>query len=126
MTRPDIVIRRKAEVVAIVDTKWKRLAAALDDPKQGIGQGDVYQMMAYARLYDCRRLMLVYPHHEGVGKEERLTSRHRINGSRDDELLTATIELPHLAEMGERLRSLVAAPLGARRADQARRSGGVR
>ena len=24
-------------------------------------QADVYQMMAYARLYSCRRLMLLYP-----------------------------------------------------------------
>lgn len=59
-TRPDILLRQGDRVRAIIDTKWKRLPA---DPlgKGGVSQGDVYQMMAYARLYRCDRLMLLYP-----------------------------------------------------------------
>jgi 5-methylcytosine-specific restriction enzyme subunit McrC len=54
LTRPDILLRRGGKVVAIIDTKWKAR-------RKGIDQGDIYQMMAYARLYKCSRLMLLYP-----------------------------------------------------------------
>jgi 5-methylcytosine-specific restriction enzyme subunit McrC len=57
-TRPDLLVRRGSRVIAVIDTKWKRLA-------NGIVQADVYQMMAYARLYRCARLMLLYPHVPG-------------------------------------------------------------
>ena len=60
-TRPDILIRNAGKVLAIIDTKWKALTDDPLDRKKGIAQSDVYQMMAYARLYDCNRLMLLYP-----------------------------------------------------------------
>jgi 5-methylcytosine-specific restriction enzyme subunit McrC len=89
--RPDVVIRRGAEAVMVIDTKWKRIAARIDDPKQGVSQADVYQMMAYGRLYGCPSLMLLYPHH-GRLSEAGETSRYRVVGS-DDELITATVDL---------------------------------
>ncbi|MCI1142071.1 McrC family protein [Sphingomonas sp. WKB10] len=60
-TRPDILVKRGDEVVQVIDTKWKRIAARIDDPKQGVSQADVYQMMAYSRLYRCGRLTLCIP-----------------------------------------------------------------
>lgn len=60
-TKPDILMRRDGKVVAVIDTKWKRLAADPLDLKHGVSQADVYQMMAYARIYSCERLMLLYP-----------------------------------------------------------------
>lgn len=60
-TRPDIIVRDKGRVVAVIDTKWKRLSADPLDRKHGVSQADVYQLMAYARLYRCNRLMLLYP-----------------------------------------------------------------
>lgn len=54
MTRPDIIVRRGGDVRAVIDTKWKRLS-------DGVSQSDVYQMMAYARLYRSSRLALLYP-----------------------------------------------------------------
>jgi 5-methylcytosine-specific restriction enzyme subunit McrC len=53
-TRPNILIRRGGETVCVIDTKWKCLS-------DGIAQADVYQMIAYARLYRCPRLILLYP-----------------------------------------------------------------
>ncbi len=53
MTKPDILVKRGASVELIIDTKWKRLSARIDDPKQGVSQADVYQMMAYGRIYQC-------------------------------------------------------------------------
>lgn len=59
-TKPDMILRRGGRDIAIIDTKWKRLGAP-DDRKDGVSQADVYQLMAYARLYDCSDLMLLYP-----------------------------------------------------------------
>src|SRR5690606_25650070 len=54
-TRPDMLIRGGNDaVLCVIDTKWKHLA-------KGVSQADVYQMMAYARLYRCPRLVLLYP-----------------------------------------------------------------
>ncbi|MBA4766199.1 MAG: McrC family protein [Sphingomonadales bacterium] len=60
-TRPDIMLRRGGDILAIIDTKWKKLARDLLDRKHGVSQADVYQLMAYARLYPTRELMLLYP-----------------------------------------------------------------
>jgi len=62
-TRPDIQIREGDQVVHIIDTKWKRISAGVCDPKRGISQADVYQMMAYAHLYEAPHLTLLFPHH---------------------------------------------------------------
>lgn len=60
-TKPDLIVRRAGRVLAVIDTKWKRLSADPLDAKHGVSQADVYQLMAYARLYRCNRLMLLYP-----------------------------------------------------------------
>jgi 5-methylcytosine-specific restriction enzyme subunit McrC len=61
----------------VIDTKWKCLKGAIDDSKRGVGQADVYQMMAYAHIYECDRLMLLCPHHESV-EQDSVVSIHRI------------------------------------------------
>lgn len=61
-TRPDLIVRRGPRVALIIDTKWKRITRP-DDPKQGVSQADVYQLMAYGQVYDCRDVVLLYPHH---------------------------------------------------------------
>lgn len=66
-TRPDLLLKRRGKVIAVIDTKWKRLSADPLDRKYGVSQADVYQMMAYARLYECERLMLLYPSVPGAG-----------------------------------------------------------
>ncbi|MCT0198595.1 McrC family protein [Synechococcus sp. CS-1325] len=62
-TRPDLIVRNTDGVKLIIDTKWKRMASRIDDPKQGVSQADVYQLMAYGRLYRCPNVVLLYPHH---------------------------------------------------------------
>ena len=77
-TKPDILIRRAGRVTHIIDTKWKRISARIDDPKQGVSQGDVYQMIAYAQLYKAPRLTLLYPHHLALGLNGKVHAQHRI------------------------------------------------
>jgi 5-methylcytosine-specific restriction enzyme subunit McrC len=76
----------------VIDTKWKRISPRIDDPKQGVSQADVYQMMAYAQLYRAPRLTLLYPHHPGLGAGKDLHARHQITG-RAAILETASIDL---------------------------------
>lgn len=53
-TRPDVLIKAGEKVVRVVDAKWKSV-------EKGVNHADVYQMMAYARIYKCPRLILIYP-----------------------------------------------------------------
>jgi len=90
-TKPDILIRQGAQVVQVIDTKWKRISARIDDRKQGVSQADVYQMMAYAQLYHAPRLTLLYPHHAGLA-EEGLQDGFQITGH-ETRLETASIDV---------------------------------
>lgn len=109
-TKPDIIIRRGSEIVMIIDTKWKRMTPRIDDPKQGVSQGDVYQLMAYSQLYDCRQTMLLYPHHSGLGDE---AERHTYDIAVPDSRNTLTLSTVDVAaktrlcaiELGQLVRS---------------------
>lgn len=92
---------------AVVDTKWKRLKGAIDDAKYGIGQADIYQMMAYAHVYQCQRILLLYPHHEQIGVGPGSTCVHQIIGSEDNRIGIESLSLakPRLAP--GKLRELV-------------------
>ena len=60
--KPDITLHAGGAIRFILDTKWKRLASAANDPKKrGIAQGDMYQLYAYGKRYGCRTIALVYP-----------------------------------------------------------------
>lgn len=81
MTKPDILVKRKGVVELIIDTKWKRVARQMDDPKRGVSQADIYQMVAYGQLYDCTDLVLLYPHHSELGSGVGVFGTHRITGT---------------------------------------------
>lgn len=86
----------------VVDTKWKRIANRIDDAKQGVSQGDVYQMMAYGQLYRCDRLVLLYPQHNDLESGEGVHASHKISGS-DLLLRMATVDIATPAPVGPRL-----------------------
>ena len=70
-TRPDIIVREAdGAVLCVIDTKWKQFV-------KGMSQADVYQMMAYARLYRCPRLILLYP--AGHGDVDGQIDPHRLS-----------------------------------------------
>jgi 5-methylcytosine-specific restriction enzyme subunit McrC len=107
MTKPDIVIQSGDTPVMVIDTKWKQLAA-IDDSKRGVSQSDVYQMMAYAQIYRVKHLMLLYPHHNELGKDEGVICDYRITGAEEVRLSIATISLADLDGISSRIRSLIA------------------
>jgi 5-methylcytosine-specific restriction enzyme subunit McrC len=107
-TTPDIMLRRDREIVAIIDTKWKKLSLDPLDRKHGVSQADVYQLMAYARLYRTAELMLLYPGRPGQGCAERAQfglarGRERLR------IATADVSLDERV-LADALRSLVTAP----------------
>ena len=75
-TKPDMRIVSGDHSRMIIDTKWKRLTDAATDRKMDVKQADLYQMMAYAQLYECNELVLLYPHHAGLTSP--LPVHHRV------------------------------------------------
>jgi 5-methylcytosine-specific restriction enzyme subunit McrC len=108
-TRPDILIKCGDDVVQIIDTKWKNIVSATDDPKQDVSQGDVYQMMAYGQLYKCSRLTLLYPHHDGLTPRDGTHSTFRVGGG-NHSLEVRAIDIGTDTNLLDRLRALVFSP----------------
>jgi len=107
-TRPDLIIWQDHRIALIVDTKWKRITPYIEDPKQGVSQADVYQLMAYRQLYDCTNVMLLYPHHAGLPADPVL--RRYAIAARDSEasFLVATLDLAQpQKDHGTALRELI-------------------
>lgn len=95
-TYPDMQLLRDGRVRRIVDTKWKRLVDRSRDPKMEVRQSDVYQMMAYAQLYECEDVVLLYPHHPGLVSPTPVM--HRLVSAQGRVRLTvATVDLTSLA-----------------------------
>jgi 5-methylcytosine-specific restriction enzyme subunit McrC len=110
-TKPDVLVKRDGMNFLVLDTKWKRLAPFAEDTKHGVSQADIYQMMAYNRLYKCPNLMLLYPHHAGL---DSATMRGRYNiPESDDRLVVATINLAEDdGAQAAHLAALVETPFG--------------
>lgn len=104
-TRPDILIRRNGQIVHIIDTKWKRISSEIDDPKRGVSQSDVYQMMAYGQVYNCPCLTLLYPHNDSLGELTGMLSSHLI-GVSDHRLHTYSVDLNDLGGLQDQLSHL--------------------
>lgn len=102
-TKPDILIWRDGQVAHVIDTKWKRISARIDDPKLGVSQGDVYQMMAYAHLYKSPKLTLLYPHHDGLGANEGVQAQFRITGQ-ETVVETGSVDVANGKDLAARLR----------------------
>ncbi len=63
MMMPDLCLWLDDVLIAILDTKWKRLSPSQDEHKASIAQADLYQLLGYSHAYGCYRLTLIYPHH---------------------------------------------------------------
>ena len=98
--RPDIVM----EGDVVIDTKWKRLTAG--KPTFGVAQADVYQMLAYARAYQARRLVLLFPWHEGLARKPILR-RWRVAGTATV-FDVATVDVAKPRKVASALRKIVA------------------
>ena len=62
-----------------------------------MSQADVYQLMAYGRIYDCPRIVLLYPHHGGLPPDPILQRYSIATPNAQESLFVATINVtgPH-------------------------------
>ena len=58
--RPDLFLELESKRI-IADTKYKIVYSDEKDPKKGISQGDLYQMLAYAIRFKIDEIILFYP-----------------------------------------------------------------
>ena len=105
--QPDAVIEDSNGRPIILDTKWKRLTPRARGCKTtlGVAQSDIYQMLAYARAYDARRLVLIYPWHEELDPEQGVSRRWTVTGT-DCRLDVATVDIGRPDEVVETLRGI--------------------
>lgn len=60
LMKPDIVVTdRQSGLRFVLDTKWKVLSNSSSN--FGISQSDMYQMYAYQKKYDSKKVVLIYP-----------------------------------------------------------------
>jgi len=58
--KPDLFLKTENKSL-IADTKYKIVYSDEKDPKKGISQTDLYQMLAYAVRFDIDEIILFYP-----------------------------------------------------------------
>lgn len=109
--RPDIVASHESGVAFIIDTKWKRLDES--DNREGIATPDIYQMYAYANLYAAPDVVLLYPHHAGLGHWQPKRAEYWLNANEESGLAlrqrisVSTIDLFDLKTVPKRLAEIV-------------------
>lgn len=91
-TKLDVLIKDDSKNLLVIDTKWKVLKPRQADTKYGISQDDIYQMMAYAQVYQCQSLVLLYPHYKDLGKNSGIQVSYTFDHGRK-KLFVATIDV---------------------------------
>lgn len=109
--KPDVVGLKGNDAAWIIDTKWKELSK--EEAKEGVAQGDMYQMYAYSNRYACSDVVLLYPHHEGLGPNHGIRTRYRLNSWTDSQgsqqpgtVTIGTVNLANLSTVPGQLRAL--------------------
>lgn len=65
--RPDVLVNDDCgQPRILLDTKWKRLLSDDVDTKNGVQQGDMYQLYAYSTRFECQNNILLFPRVPGV------------------------------------------------------------
>ena len=67
--KPDLWLKTDQKSL-IADTKYKIVYSDEKDPKKGISQNDLYQMLAYAVRFEVNEIILFYPNTIKQGQEE--------------------------------------------------------
>ena len=101
--RPDIVV----DGGIVVDTKWKALKP--QERTLGVDQADIYQMLAYARGYGARRLILLYPWHAGLPPPGIIERGWRIAGTATP-FDIATVDVGRPEEVAGVIREIIGEP----------------
>lgn len=89
MLEPDIIFKNKdGTVPLIIDTKYKILND--EERKAGIKEGDMYQAVAYAQIYKCPKIILIYPQSANM---EVIQRNYTLNGLNKTTISIGTVNL---------------------------------
>ncbi|MFC2085673.1 McrC family protein [Bacteroidota bacterium] len=105
--KPDVTVLADGKPCLILDTKWKLLDHR--HSHSGVSQTDLYQIYAYAKRYECRDVVLLYPWHRHLHNTEW---QFAIEGSENDTDLPArlwvkTVDLSQPEHLPTLMRELV-------------------
>jgi 5-methylcytosine-specific restriction enzyme subunit McrC len=91
--KPDLWLKTDHKSL-IADTKYKIVYSDEKDPKKGISQNDLYQMLAYAVRFEVNEIILFYPNTIKQGQEEEteLTIKDALADGK--EILIRAFQLP--------------------------------
>lgn len=91
--RPDLFLRLDKKSV-IADTKYKIAYSDEKDPKGGVSQSDLYQMLAYSVRFNVDEILLFYPntYTENQEKSGNLLIKDRL--ANEKEILIKMYQLP--------------------------------
>ncbi len=93
MLEPDIIFKSEdGTVPLIIDTKYKILND--EDRKNGINQGDMYQATAYAQVFKCRRVVLIYPQPYNMTPNQKDFKLNGLDASIEARTVNLSIDLP--------------------------------
>lgn len=97
MLKPDLFLKTDYKSL-IADTKYKIVYSDETDPKKGISQNDIYQMLAYAVRFEVDEIILFYPNtiKENQGNSTELTIKDTLANGR--EVSIKAFQLPVLNE----------------------------
>ena len=99
--RPDIVIDGNI----IIDTKWKQLKPG--ESNLGVEQSDIYQLIAYAKSYRAKRVVLLYPWHSNLASEPGIYRQWHTSGlATPFDIATVDVSLP-TSEVRRTLREIL-------------------
>lgn len=82
--RPDLFLKTDDKSL-IADTKYKIVYSDDTDPKKGISQSDLYQMLAYSIRFDVNEVILFYPntYTDTLEHSGRLLIKDQLAGGKD-------------------------------------------
>jgi 5-methylcytosine-specific restriction enzyme subunit McrC len=82
--KPDLWLKTDQKSL-IADTKYKIVYSDEKDPKKGISQNDLYQMLAYAVRFKVDEIILFYPNtiNQRQGEETELTIKDALAGGKE-------------------------------------------
>lgn len=91
--KPDLLLKTRNKIL-IADTKYKIVYSDAKDPKNGISQNDLYQMLSYAVRFEVDEIILFYPNTISQKQEEKTDIKIKDALADDREISIRAFQLP--------------------------------
>ncbi|MGE7921377.1 McrC family protein [Viridibacillus sp. NPDC093762] len=107
LMKPDITVIKDNEIVAILDAKYKN---PITQGKVQISQTDLYQMVTYGVMYNCSKILLIYPLFKGQLKNDDIVESYTVNtpfNALTIQVMQVDLFQKNLDNIGEELNKLI-------------------